>query len=632
MGMITRYDWKLQMIRSFKIKGFKRFEQETKIDLEAVTVLVGANNSGKSTILEALTLFQYCIETTRRPNGKDPNQRQLGLSRRSVSPDEFGVLPVAEPTDLWPNGRTTIAKKQQNIELHGEYDNGAEIGFTLKLSYNKFSISPRSSGDIAAAISQQGIRLIPIFSGFVPREEYLTPPARQERMRLQRHGETVRNLLWDLREHHESRWNKLMDLLRDLFPESVLQISFDVEIDRFLNATYRDRVLTRELDVMVTGSGFHQALQILGSVLAPGARTLLLDEPDAHLHARLQTQLMGVLERLAREEPAQFILATHSPQLLGAAPSGSIRVCMDGSVVPFDVGPAQFQLLEDLGAVDRMEVVPLLTNRAIVFVENRSDQKLLEQFARKHWGEKKQREIWRVLTFMYTYQGPVEARVLDLARQVKDLLNSPDLLGQQPVRMLAIGDRDYRTDAARRKELRSHATRAQSSAYQLDLTLRLWEANEIENYLLDQTALVAMLGREANEQGVTQRWSSQEHRFVDELDSLLNEQREPVRQAVATRIQNDDRRLVLGTALDRADEFLSRAWQEPTRWCDAKHVISRLRAWLQDRGLPLRISEEDIINTMETVPADVQKILRELQRISNPRVSRRSGRRRSVKR
>ena len=232
------------MLRRFTIRGFKRFERATKIDLDPVTVLVGANNSGKSTFLEALTLFQHCIETTRRPDGKDPNQRQPGLSRRSVSPDEFGVLPVAEPTDLWPNGRTSIGRKPQTIELQGDYHNGAEIGFTLKLSYNRFSISPESSGDVAAVISQQDIRLIPIFSGFVPREEYLTPPARQERMRLQRHGETVRNLLWDLREHHEPRWNKLVDLLRSLFPDSILQISFDVEFDRFLNATYRDRVLT----------------------------------------------------------------------------------------------------------------------------------------------------------------------------------------------------------------------------------------------------------------------------------------------------------------------------------------------------------------------------------------------------
>ena len=610
------------MIRRFTIKGFKRFERETKIDLDAVTLLVGANNSGKSTILEALTLFQYCVETSRRPNGKEPNKRQLNLSGRSVSPDEFGVLPVAEPTDLWPNGRTTIGRRPQTIELSGEYDNGAEISFTLKLSYNRFSITPRSSGDIATAIGQRDIRLIPIFSGLLPREEYLTPPARQERMRLQRHGETIRNLLWDLREHHEDRWNKLIDLLRHLFPESALEIDFDVEFDRFLSATYRDRALTRDLDVMVTGSGFHQALQILASVLAPGARTLLLDEPDAHLHARLQTQLMIVLERLSREEQAQFILATHSPQLLAAAPVGAVRVCMDGAVVPLNVEPTQFRLLEDLGAMDRMEIVPLLTNRAIVFVENRSDQKLLERFARRHWGEQKQRDIWRVLTFMYTYQGPVEARVLDLARQVKDLLSSPELSGQ-PIRMLAIGDRDYRTDSSRRKELRTYATRAKSPAYQLTFALRLWEANEIENYLLDRKAMMAMLGRQACEKGVAAEWRNQKEAFVNELESVLDEQREPVRQAIATRIQNDDRRLALSTALDRADEFLARVWQDPVRWCDAKGVISRLRNWLQERRLPLRINDDDIVDAMDSVPTDIQKVLRELQRLGS---ARRTGR------
>ena len=150
---------------------------------------------------------------------------------------------------------------------------------------------------------------------------------------------------------------------------------------------------------------------------------------------------------------------------------------------------------------------------------------MLEQFARKHWGEQKQQEVWRVLTFMYTCQGPVEARVLDLARQVKDLLNSPDVALGQPVRMLAIGDRDYRTDASRSRELRAHATRAKSSAYQLDLALRLWNSNEIENYLLDRTALLGALGRQADEKGVAPQWSNHQDAFVDELDSLLAGQR-----------------------------------------------------------------------------------------------------------
>ena len=82
------------MIRRFTIEGFKRFKRETAVDFDDVTVLVGANNSGKSTILLALTLFQYCVETTRRTNGNGPEPGQLALVRRTVSPDEFGVLPA----------------------------------------------------------------------------------------------------------------------------------------------------------------------------------------------------------------------------------------------------------------------------------------------------------------------------------------------------------------------------------------------------------------------------------------------------------------------------------------------------------------------------------------------------------
>lgn len=118
-------------------------------------------------------------------------------------------------------------------------------------------------------------------------------------------------------------------------------MEFDLEVDRFLKATYRDHVLTRERDIMTAGSGFHQVLQILASVLAPGAGTVLLDEPDAHLHARLQDRLMRILARLGSEEQVQFILATHSPQLLNAAPEGAVRVCMDGRVAPLLVQPEQ---------------------------------------------------------------------------------------------------------------------------------------------------------------------------------------------------------------------------------------------------------------------------------------------------
>lgn len=612
------------MIRRFTIEGFKRFEQETVIDLDDVTVLVGANNSGKSTILHALTLFQYCVETTRRANGNGREPKQLALARRTVSPDEFGVLPVADPGDLWPNGRVRTKGQWNALSLRAEFDSGATIGFQLQMLYNRFSIVPSVTGDWREAVDGREIRLIPIFSGFLPREEYLTLPARRDRLRLQRHGEMVRNLLWDLREHAGGRWSTLQELLKELFPESSVSVAFDLEVDRFLNATYRDRVLTRERDVMTAGSGFHQALQILASVLAPGAGTVLLDEPDAHMHARLQDRLMRILARLGSEERVQFILATHSPQLLNAAPEGAVRICMDGRVAALRVEPDQLRLLEELGAMDRMEIVPLLTSRAVVFVENKRDRNLLQQFARKHWGEKKQQDVWRGLTFLYTYRSPVDAGVLDLGRQVRDLLNSPDIASGRPVRMLAIGDRDYRTDASRRTVLRTHASRAKTDAYQLDFKLLLWDANEIENYLLDRTAILTVLDRHADERQLGTVWKQQRQAFVAELDRLLDAQREHVRQSVATRIQQEDRRLALKTALDRADQFLNARWKEPERWCDAKAVLGDLRTWLQSRGLALRIAERDIIRDMAAVPADIRKALRALHTLS--RAPARTGR------
>ena len=50
-------------------------------------------------------------------------------------------------------------------------------------------------------------------------------------------------------------------------------------------------------------------------------------------------------------------------------------------------------------------------------------------------------------------------------------------------------------------------------------------------------------------------------------------------------------------------------WEEPTRWCDAKEVFRRLRAWLQEQGLPLRIVDAEIIDAMAAVPDDVAAAL-----------------------
>ena len=119
------------MLTKLTIKNFKRFRDETVVNFEPITVLLGGNNSGKSTVLQALSIFQYCMEVTRkRKNGG------FTLDTKTIGPEEFGALPVAEPTDLWPDSKPTGA-----IHIEAKFSNGATISFEIKMSFNRFSIT-----------------------------------------------------------------------------------------------------------------------------------------------------------------------------------------------------------------------------------------------------------------------------------------------------------------------------------------------------------------------------------------------------------------------------------------------------------------------------------------------------------
>ncbi|NUN97022.1 MAG: AAA family ATPase [Candidatus Omnitrophica bacterium] len=601
------------MIHKFVMRNFKRFTQETAVDLEPVTILIGANNSGKSTLLQAMNLFQYCVETTRsgaNGNAKSGGKNGLELVKRTVSPDEFGALPVADPTDLWPQG-----KAKNPIHLKAEYSSGLSVEFELSISYNRFSIRPRVEGTLGEDLGKGNIRLVPIFTGFLPQEEYLTPPARLDRMRLQRHGEMVRNLLWELQDKAKERWRLLIRFLERLFPDSSVTVNFDVEVDRFIRATYHDDILTRDRDIVSAGSGFHQALQILAAVLSPGAHIALLDEPDAHLHARLQSAMTQILVELTEKEDLQFVIATHSPHVLSAAPPGALRVCVGGKFVPFAHEPGQLRILEDVGAMDRMDIIPLLSNRAVVFVENKGDRDLLERFAAKHWGEVKARAALSKVSFLYTYQEPVSARVLNLARQVNDLLGLPKMPGAKPARFLAIGDRDYRSDEALKADVQEHKKKAKSPAYRFDFQLLIWKRNELENYLIEKAAILKALDTAVGKDQVS-AWKGKRAGFAEEFDRLIASQREQVRQHVASRLQNQDRRLELRTALERADSLLNTRWDGGIPWCDAKAILSSLRNWLQKENLRLRLSEAAIIEAMDSIPEDVKKALLSIRGMS----------------
>jgi hypothetical protein len=567
-------------------------------------------------------LFQYCLEKCLTRNGKNgPNGTWSLKKTENVRPDEFGPLPVATPTDLWPQGRAKGA-----IRLSAEFDGEGTVTFEIKLQYNLFNIRPTITGvpDLGALLAALTIRLIPVFSGLLPREEFLVLPARQERQQAQRYGEVVRNLLFSLKKDAPGRFQLLQELLARLYADAAVDVSYDEDVARRIasariDSAYHDHILTRDLDLIVAGSGLHQAVQILAGMLQPGISLVLLDEPDAHFHARLQGELMRILTELTERESLQFVIATHSPQLLRTAPPASLRVCRQGAVARFNPGPDQFELLDQLGALDRMELVPLINSRRVVFVENREDRQIIEGFTRKHLGAEASKLLERV-TFLYTYQEPISAGVLDKARQVNDVLKDGGLAalgGGGTVEFVCVGDRDYRTEAELKSEEKNLAGKAQEHGFGFPFRLLLWRRTEIENYLIEVDALCTAASNEAARRGNSLAWTALEGEFRAFVAAEISEQRNAVTERLGARLQDRDRRQNLTSVMQKARELLDADWGVGTAWCDAKKVLAASRHFLQRKGMPAQaLSHKNIIDAMASIPDDVAKLVKALKALA----------------
>lgn len=92
------------MITKVTVQNFKRFRSETfEFHPEGVTLLAGGNNSGKSTILQALAIWEFCrtvVETEKSPKALVGTYRGDGIG---VSTEDFSPIALPAFNHLWTN-------------------------------------------------------------------------------------------------------------------------------------------------------------------------------------------------------------------------------------------------------------------------------------------------------------------------------------------------------------------------------------------------------------------------------------------------------------------------------------------------------------------------------------------------
>jgi hypothetical protein len=386
------------MITQLRLKNFKNIADQV-YDFTQFDLLVGRNNSGKSTVLQALAIWQYCVDEFHRTKRSGSKGIQVVLPNFTALPvPEFNLLWKDRTDRHWPivDGK----KKQEyiliSIRLHWTLPNGEADSFEVELRYHSpqtiYAI-PSDGWEKFRECERRGdlpkIAYVPPFSGLEPTEKWLDlSPIRQQVGKAQP-GSVLRNLLlWVCppNENNDRRggkgvknpddWQELVSIIERWFSVKIHAPKYDSGKDVYITVEYRQS--GKDFDIISAGSGFHQTLTLLAFFYGYEPTTILLDEPDAHLHVNLQREILDYFKRKSQERGIQFLIATHAEEFARGVDAAQIMSLL--SRVPTRVASAP-DVLRAMADVSNEEITRLLPSPYILYVEGEDDERILRAWA-----------------------------------------------------------------------------------------------------------------------------------------------------------------------------------------------------------------------------------------------------------
>lgn len=483
------------MITNIVIKNFKTLET-SEFDLGAEpVVLIGPNNSGKTSILQALTMWHHGVEewcqhyTHRKKEGESQQPRGV-----SISLNEFHSLITDNAKDIWHEKRTSqtqsgTARKSVKIEID-------VTGVTENEDWDiKTEFIYRSRPTISCGPSINGFRknespddVAKRWRDTLPPVAFLQPMSGmseaedvfgeigslRDRLGKGKTADVLRNICYLLAppkgkvdekewEKGQERWEKLSGIISQKFPGVRLNAPEpDPRGKGKIKLTYHE--YGKEYDLSSAGRGFHQTLLLLAFLYWTPGSIVLLDEPDAHLEVIRQRDNFSMYSKIAEELGSQLIIASHSEIVMREAdPTAVVRVINGGTLPLVNKGNVDTfaKLLTSIGAD---KIAQAVEHNHIVFLEGRTDWEFLALFAEKLFGSEASEKIRRA-------NLETVGNVVDEARKLFHALKSavPNIRG------FALFDLDVKS------KVHGHAS---DEARDSGLNIQCWERFAIENYLL----------------------------------------------------------------------------------------------------------------------------------------------------
>ena len=200
------------MIKELQLHNFKRFrDQAFHFRSGGVSLLAGGNNSGKSSVLQALAVWKFCRTAVETHRGRFALEGVFRGDGIGVASEDFSPIALPSPLHLWTNLRPTEGRQagQPNsmytLRITCKWDlvtDGAppaerELEFGLSLAHDRIYLKPLRS-TVQAGETIPRCAYLPPFAGITSREERMSLVSQRRLIGRGLAGAALRNILFDL--------------------------------------------------------------------------------------------------------------------------------------------------------------------------------------------------------------------------------------------------------------------------------------------------------------------------------------------------------------------------------------------------------------------------------------------------
>ena len=568
------------MLTKLTIRHFKCFGGEVEIELGNPVVFIGPNNSGKTSAMQALALWDIGLKRwNEKRSGRGTPEKRPGVT---INRRDLVAIPIPYANLLWRDlhvrdirrvdGRQRTSNVCIDLIVEGVTNDrawtcGLEFDFANDESFycRPLRLSDGKTPDrmrIPDEVGSIQIAFLPPMSGLAATETRLDHGAVNVRIGEGRTADVLRNLCFRIHQERSEDWEKIVAQIQDLFGAKLDSARY-IEERGEIAMSYREQGVT--LDLSSSGRGLQQTLLILAYMYANPDAVLLLDEPDAHLEILRQRQIYRLLTEAAADSNSQIIAASHSEVLLNEAAANHMVIAFVGT--PHRVDDRGSQVLKALNEIGFDQYCQAEQTGWVLYLEGPTDLTILQAFARRLDHENAVGVLEKLFVH---YVGNQPARVKSHFYGLKEAL--PDL---------------------KAAVLFDHLTGEAPTINEVECLI--WRRREIENYFCSEATLERYAGESAKEGTLGGPL------FVSsKADQRVNAMREAIEE-VQSAMQKLDKGSPWSTDVKVSDDFLKPLFKEYFAKLELPNLMDKKAFYELVRHVPLEEIDLEIEEKLNAI-------------------------------